>query len=94
MGGQGSRRRKQLDNGVPGSPVYARWRAAEVRRGWSRCSGEAGSRFLLGKASRPTEELSRGSGEARDLREWRAMVAGARVAQAGGVELAGAKSWV
>jgi hypothetical protein len=49
---------------------------------------------LLGKASRPTEELSRGSGEARDLREWRAMVAGARVAQAGGVELAGAKSWV
>jgi hypothetical protein len=33
MGGQGSRRRKQFDNGVPGSPVYARWRVAEVRRG-------------------------------------------------------------
>jgi hypothetical protein len=32
-GGQGSRRREQLDNGVPGSPVYAWCRAAEVRRG-------------------------------------------------------------
>jgi hypothetical protein len=32
-GGQGSRRRKQFDNDVPGSPVYARWRVAEVRRG-------------------------------------------------------------
>jgi hypothetical protein len=32
-GGQGSRRREQLENGVPGSSVYARWQAAEVRRG-------------------------------------------------------------
>jgi hypothetical protein len=31
--GQGSRRCKQLDNGVPGSPVYVRWQVAEVRRG-------------------------------------------------------------
>jgi hypothetical protein len=33
MGGQGSRRRKELKNGSPGSPVYARWRVAEVQRG-------------------------------------------------------------
>jgi hypothetical protein len=32
-GGQGSRRLKELKNGSPGSPVYARWRVAEVRRG-------------------------------------------------------------
>jgi hypothetical protein len=32
-GGQGSRRRKQFDNGVPSSLVYAWWRVAEVRRG-------------------------------------------------------------
>jgi hypothetical protein len=31
-GGQGSRRRKELKNGSPGSLVYVRWRAADVRR--------------------------------------------------------------
>jgi hypothetical protein len=31
-GGQGSRRRKELKNGLPGSLVYVRWLAAEVRR--------------------------------------------------------------
>jgi hypothetical protein len=37
---------------------------------------------------------SRGSGEARYLREWLVVVADARVARASGAELAGAKSWV
>ena len=39
-----------------------------------------------------TGELSRGSGEARGLREWLTAVAGAQVAWASDVELAGAKS--
>jgi hypothetical protein len=47
-----------------------------------------------GKLHSSTGKLSRGSGEARCLREWLAVVADARVARAGGVELAGAKSWV
>jgi hypothetical protein len=51
-GGQGSCRRKELKNGSPSSSVYVRWRAAEIRRRWSRCSGEVGPRSLLGEASR------------------------------------------
>jgi hypothetical protein len=41
-----------------------------------------------------TMMLSRGLGEARCLRRWLAAVADTRVAQAGGVELTGARSWV
>jgi hypothetical protein len=59
--------------------------AAPVRQGLS---------SRLKKLHGPTGKLSRGSGEARCLREWLAAVAGARVARAGGAELAGAKSWV
>jgi hypothetical protein len=55
-GSQGGCRHKELVNGSPGSPVYVRWRAAEVRRGYARCSGEVGSRLNLGKASWPLEE--------------------------------------
>jgi hypothetical protein len=45
----------------------------------------------LEKLHGSTGKLSRGSGETRCLRKWLAAVAGARV---GGIELAGAKSWV
>jgi hypothetical protein len=48
----------------------------------------------LKKLHDSTWNPSRGSGEARCLREWLATVAGVRVAQAGVAELAGAKSWV
>jgi hypothetical protein len=50
-GGQGSCRHKELKNGLCGSLVYVQWRAAEVRRGCARFSGEAMSRLKLGKAS-------------------------------------------
>jgi hypothetical protein len=56
MGGQGGHRRKELENGSPGSLVYVRWRATEVRRGCARFSSEAGSRLKLGKASQPLGE--------------------------------------
>jgi hypothetical protein len=59
--------------------------AAPVRQGLGSC---------LEKLQGSTGKLSRGSGEARCLREWLAAVAGARVARAGDIELAGAKSWV
>jgi hypothetical protein len=48
----------------------------------------------LKKLHGTTGKLSRGSGEARCLREWLVAVASARVARAGGAELARAKSWV
>jgi hypothetical protein len=50
-------------NGSPGSLVYVRWQAAEVRRGRARCSGGAGSRVKLGKASRPLGEVVQGLGQ-------------------------------
>jgi hypothetical protein len=56
-----------------------------VRQGLGSC---------LEKLHGSTWKLYRGSGEARCLRKWLAAVAGARVARAGGVELAGARSWV
>jgi hypothetical protein len=61
-GSQGGCRRKDLVNGSPGSPVYAWGQAAEVRRGCARCSGGAGSRLKLGKASRPLGEAFQGLG--------------------------------
>jgi hypothetical protein len=61
-GSQGGCRRKELVNGSPGSPIYARWRAAEVRRGRARCSDGAGSRLKLGKASQPLGEAFQGLG--------------------------------
>ena len=57
--------------------------AAPVRQGLGSC---------LKKLHGPMGKLSRGSGEAGCLREWLAMVAGTRVAQAGVAELARAKS--
>jgi hypothetical protein len=57
---QGGHRRKELVNGLPGSPVYVRRRAVEVRRGRSRCSNEVGSRFSLEKASRLHGEAVQG----------------------------------
>jgi hypothetical protein len=59
--------------------------AAPVRQGLGSC---------LEKLHGTTGKLSRGLGEVMCLREWLAAVVSARVAQAGGVELAGAKSWV
>jgi hypothetical protein len=61
-GSQGGCRRKDLVNGSPGSPVYVRWRAAEVRQGRARCSGGEGSRLKLGKASWPLGEAVQGLG--------------------------------
>jgi hypothetical protein len=58
---------------------------APVRQGLGSC---------LEKLHGTTRKLSRGSGEARCLRQRLAAVVGARVARAGGVELVGAKSWV
>jgi hypothetical protein len=55
-GGQGSHRHKELKNGSPGSSVYVRWRAAEVRRWRYRCSGEVEPRSLLEEASRLHED--------------------------------------
>jgi hypothetical protein len=48
----------------------------------------------LEKLHGSSRKLSRGSGEARGLWKWLAAVAGARVAQAGGAELAGANDGV
>jgi hypothetical protein len=48
----------------------------------------------LEKLHGSTGKLSRGSSEARCLWEWLAMMASARVARAGGAELAEAKNWV
>jgi hypothetical protein len=59
--------------------------AAPVRQGLGSC---------LKKLHGFTGKLSRGSGEARYLRKWLAMVGDARVARAGGAELARAKSSV
>jgi hypothetical protein len=58
---------------------------APVRQGLDPC---------LKKFHGSTGKLSRGSGEARGLRGWLAAMAGIRVAQAGGAELARAKNWV
>jgi hypothetical protein len=86
--------REELENGAVTYPVHDRLWAEEVRRGWFGFSVEAGSQFSLEKLHGSTGKLSRGSGETRCLRKWLATVAGDRVARAGGVELAGAKSWV
>jgi hypothetical protein len=48
----------------------------------------------LEKLHRLSGKLSKGSIEAEGLWKWLATVAGARVARAGGVELAGAKGGV
>jgi hypothetical protein len=48
----------------------------------------------LEKLHKLSEKLSKGSVEAEGLWKWLAMVTGARVARAGGVELAGAKGGV
>jgi hypothetical protein len=56
-----------------------------VRQGLGSC---------LEKLHGSTGKLSRGSGETRCIWKWLAVVAGARVARAGGVDLAGAKSLV
>jgi hypothetical protein len=74
-GSQGGCWCKELLNGSPGSPVYVWWRATEVRRGRARCSGGAGSRLKLGKASRPLGEAfqghERGSGSTKKGWPWR-----------------------
>jgi hypothetical protein len=57
--------------------------AAPVRQSLGSC---------LAKLHGTTGKLSRGSGEARCLREWLATVVGTRVARASDVELTGAKS--
>jgi hypothetical protein len=79
----GGRRCKELKNGSPGSPVYMRWRAAEVRRGCARFNGEAESRLKLGKASQPLGEAIQGlrqgwgsTGKAGHCGRARAVVAG------------------
>jgi hypothetical protein len=59
--------------------------AVPVRQGFNPC---------LEKLHGFTGKLPRGSGEARVLWKWLAVVAGARVARAGGAELAGAKDGV
>jgi hypothetical protein len=59
--------------------------AVSVRQGLDPC---------LEKLHGFSRKLSRGSGEARGLWKWLAMVAGARVARAGGTELARAKDRV
>jgi hypothetical protein len=48
----------------------------------------------LKKLHDSTGKLSRGSGEARGLWEWLAVMASVRVARAGGAELTRAKNWV
>jgi hypothetical protein len=92
--GQGSRRCNCASNWtmvylVARSTRGGRWPksgegdpAALVRQGLGSC---------LEKLHGSTGKLSRGSSMARCLQEWLATVAGARV---GGVELAGAKTWV
>jgi hypothetical protein len=82
--GQGSRRRKELKNGSPGSPVYVRWWAAEVRRGCARFSGEAMSRLKLGKASQPLGEAVQGLGRGWGSMEKAGHGGRARAVMAGG----------
>jgi hypothetical protein len=59
--------------------------AVPVRQGFDSC---------LEKLHGSSGKLSKGSVEAEGLWKWLATVAGARVARAGGVELAGAKGGV
>jgi hypothetical protein len=59
-GSQGGFRRKEFANGSPGSRVYVRWRAAEVRQGRAHCSSWVGSGLKLGRASRPPGEAVQG----------------------------------
>jgi hypothetical protein len=81
-----------LENGLPGRLVYVRRRAGEVYEGDPAAPVRQGLGSRLKKLHGPTRKLSRGSGEARCLREWLAVVAGARVARADGAELTRAKS--
>jgi hypothetical protein len=67
---QGRCVREEFENGSPDCSVHARRRATEVRRRWSRVSGEV----LLGprawKAPRATEEANWGAGATWTWLEW------------------------
>jgi hypothetical protein len=61
---QGRCVREELKNGSPDCSVYARRRAAEVRRGRSWFSGEVLPGLRVGKASQAIGEANRAAGAA------------------------------
>jgi hypothetical protein len=66
--------RARARNGSVGYPVHMLRRGYKFRRVCSHCSGGAGPRLKLGKASRPLEEAIRGSDRAEEGRSGLAMV--------------------
>jgi hypothetical protein len=62
--------REELKNGSPDRSVYARKRAAEVRRGRSWFSGEVLSSLRAGEASQALSEAIRVAGVAWKRLEW------------------------
>jgi hypothetical protein len=89
--GQGRHRREELENGSPDISVHGWWRVIEVRWVWLYFSGEAMPRLKLGEASQGLGEAIQGLGWGWGSLKWLATMTGARVARAGGAELAGAK---
>jgi hypothetical protein len=61
---------EELKNGSPDCSVYARRRAAKVRRGRSWLSGEVLSGLRAGKASQAIGEANRAAGAAWKQGEW------------------------
>jgi hypothetical protein len=73
-----------LENGLPGSLVYVRRRAAEVRRGCACFSVEAGSRLKPRKASQPLGKAVQGLRRSWGLMERAGHGGQARAVVAGG----------
>jgi hypothetical protein len=88
---QGRCVREELKNSSPDCSVYARRRAAKVRRGLSWFSGEVLLGLRAWEASQAIGEANRAAGTAWKRLEWAGHGGEARVAMVGGRELAGAK---
>jgi hypothetical protein len=82
--------RKESRNGSVNYPVHVLRRVHELRRARSHCSGGAGPRFKLGKASRPLREAIRGLGSSGGGQDWFGHGGRPRAALAGRGEVAGA----
>jgi hypothetical protein len=86
--------RKESRNGSVVYPVHVLRRGYELRRAWAHCSGGAGPRLKLGKASRPLEEAIRGLRSSGGGRDWFGHGGRPRAALAGRGEVAWAAGWL
>jgi hypothetical protein len=86
--------RAMARNGSVGYPVHMLRRGYEFRRVCSHCSGGAGPRLKLGKASRPLEEAIRGLGSSGGGQELFGHGGHPRAALMGRGEVAGAAGWI